>query len=263
MLNIPVITYHRVSNDKEFGLNTLPVHKFKEQIRFLKEQGYTTLTFIDLLNLSFLPEKPIIITFDDGYEDAYTNVADILIKYGMKAVVFIITGYIGKYSTWEYARFQTRRKHLNTDQIYELSKNNVEIGSHGHSHRYLSALNQKTVQTELTFSKHKLEMISNQKVITFSYPFGRTGKNVIQTVKDCGYHYATVNISSVNKNKSNLLCIPRRTIYRSDTLKQFISKIENQSLLSRATISEMIIQKGALISIGLSFLHRKKISIFT
>ena len=117
MFDIPIITYHKISNQKEFGLTTVSKRQFEIQMKYLKSNGYTSVCFKNLTQEYSLPEKPIIITFDDGYESIYQNAFPILKKYNFMAVVYIITDYIGRFNLWEAAPFQQKFRHLSKDQI--------------------------------------------------------------------------------------------------------------------------------------------------
>ena len=92
---LPVLLYHRIVNSKkEVGRHKIYVfkNKFEAQLKFLKENGFETLTFHDLLQNNINDwNKKIVLTFDDGYEDNYTILFPLLKKYGFKAVIFLVT----------------------------------------------------------------------------------------------------------------------------------------------------------------------------
>ena len=100
---VPIFIYHQV-NDVDKNQLTLTTAEFDEQIKYLKENGYTFISPDELVNAwdndATLPDKPVIITFDDGYADMYKNVLPILKKYDAKATLFIITDYINLYPNY-------------------------------------------------------------------------------------------------------------------------------------------------------------------
>ncbi len=104
---VPVLNYHQI-NDRDHNALTLSTSEFEAQMRYLAENGYHPITPNELAdhleNGAPLPEKPILLTFDDGYIDNYKNAYPILQKYGLKGSIFIITDYLNvypNYLTWE------------------------------------------------------------------------------------------------------------------------------------------------------------------
>ena len=103
---VMVLNYHKVV-DEHMSLS-VPLADFEQHMKWLKEYGYTSITPEELyefiVNGSELPEKPVLITFDDGYKDNYTNAYPIMKKYGFKGTIFVVTGFFGvydNYMTWE------------------------------------------------------------------------------------------------------------------------------------------------------------------
>ena len=109
---IPVLEYHEVAEsvDEDAYAYNVPPEDFRQQLDYLQQQGYTTISMLDFMKAKRgkmeLPAKPIILTFDDGYEDNYTEMLPILEEYGMKATVYVITNQIGQpgYLTWDQLR---------------------------------------------------------------------------------------------------------------------------------------------------------------
>ena len=149
MFDIPIITYHKISNKKEFGLTTISTNQFDGQMKYLKLNGYDTVCFRGLKPESSIPQKPIIITFDDGYENIYQNAIPILNKYNFKAVIFIVTDYIGRFNIWEAVPFQQKFKHLSESQLQDLNKNDHEIASHTKRHNYLPYMDEYVLKEEI------------------------------------------------------------------------------------------------------------------
>lgn len=255
MYNLPILTYHKISNDKEFGLTTITPRKFREQIEYLVSEGYESIGFNQLLDQTPLPDKPIIITFDDGYENVYTNAFPILSEFKFKCVVFLVTDYFGKYNLWESASIQKKHKHMSINQVIELKEAGCEIGSHSRKHNYLPSLNENDLADEIGGSKRDLEKIIRDRVISFSYPYGRYNSRVIQAIQNADYAFATTNMRLYKKSPNNPLTLSRRSIYSTDTLKLFKDKLNGHNRFSSAHLSEFLIQRGALASIGLNLIR--------
>lgn len=190
---VPMLLYHYVEYVKDPGdtirqsLNIIPPI-FEEQVKSLKQRGYTFITTADLAdvldNKKILPSKPIILTFDDGYQDFYTDVFPILKKYQAKGVVFVVPNFVDK------------PNNLSTQQLKELGESYlVEIGAHTMNHSYLSGLPLVTVQYEVKESKIFLEKIIKKPVVSFAYPYGAFDNKTIDVVKASGFKSAVTTIS--------------------------------------------------------------------
>lgn len=220
---VPILMYHhiRIYNDPadKIGTNlSVPPENFKSQIDYLKNNGYTTITFADLLGFPAkkLPDKPVILTFDDGYSDAYNNVYPALKQNGQVGVFYIISGFLG------------RTEFLTTDQVKQMSDGGMEIGSHTIDHPDLTTLNPTKLNSELINSKNSLEGIIGKPVISFCYPSGKNNNSVDAAVKNAGYASATTTSEAISSTKENKFILSRLRINPTDTLAIFISKISGK-----------------------------------
>ena len=222
---IPILTYHKITSQPEFGLNTLPPGRFQKQMNYLKEQNFHPVTFQDLLTQG-IPPHPIIITFDDGYSSVYHEAFPILKELGFRAVIFIISDYIGKVNSWDANLFAVKFSHLNESQIKALAAAGMEIGSHGVSHRALTFLTAKELEHELCHSREILTSLSGRAIESFAYPFGIQDITVQQAVQRAGYKFACINVWG-SRNSSNQFCLPRLPVYRTDSLNSFKQKLSS------------------------------------
>ena len=160
--DVPVLMYHGVTNDM-WGMTELFVkpESMEEQIAWLTQNGYTTIWFEDLPHVDEI-EKPVILTFDDGYMDNYTELYPILQKYNAKATIFVVTGIV------DY-----NPRSLTTEQIRELSDSGlVSIQSHTATHPYLGSQSREVQEWELTQSKLDLIAITGKEPTVICYPSG-------------------------------------------------------------------------------------------
>lgn len=191
---IPILMYHMVSERKQGSkINKLRVspEKFRRQMQFLKKKGYQSISFFDLVNYfkkgSINIDKPVIITFDDGYKDNYINAFPILKEFGYKAVFFIVTDFIDEESLWN---IEDKEKLMNWDDIKEMFKAGMEFGSHTVSHPLMVNYSREKLFNEIGDSKRTLEKILGTGIVCFSYPFGKFDEETKKAVKKCGYQTA-------------------------------------------------------------------------
>ena len=218
------MVYHKIDPRNEIGINSISPKRFREQVQFLVDNQYQTCTFEDIISSKKSHSKAIIITFDDGYESVFKYSYPILKEAGFKAVIFIITGYVGQLNNWDANLAGIQFRHLSIHQIELLVKDGWEIGSHSVNHRPLSYLNQKRLNDEIIHSFNELKKITKKDITSFSYPFGMQNSRVQKVVQQAGYKLACRNISG-NNNCDNLLAIPRIPVYKFDTVRTLKRKL--------------------------------------
>jgi len=193
----------------------------------LKSLGYQTITLADLRDyLLFgkaLPEKPIIITSDDGYQSVYLNAFPIMKKYGFKMSVFLLTGYIGNSEADrrmndfdKNEKSVVRRPMLIWPEIVVMSNYGFEFGSHGISHAYLDQISRQEAENEIRQSKIDIEAHIKKPCIFFSWPHGNYNSELISIVSQLGYGGALRYTGGVLEiTNANLFNLPR-VIFTND-----------------------------------------------
>ncbi len=212
-LNMPrIISFHKISNTPELGGTFNTVKQFESFIRFLKMNGYKTAR-IDKI-LAEPEEKEILIFFDDAYENIYNEAFPIMKECGLTGVLCPVAGYIGKKNLWD--RGLKRFRHMNENQLKEMSEAGFEIISHSMSHSDMRRLNKESLIKETTESKRTLENLLNKKIDYFIYPFGLYNENVKNAVKNAGYRAAFASYNEKN-DKIDSFAIGRNTMYIIDS----------------------------------------------
>ncbi|MDF2503947.1 polysaccharide deacetylase family protein [Clostridium sp.] len=177
---VPVVMYHSVSNEPTLGNLRITKDNFEAQMKYLKDNGYYTLTMDEVNDFITknkpIPEKSVALTFDDGYEDNYTNVYPVLKKYGFKATVFVVTSSVDKDSTY-----------LTSAQLKDMQANGVDIQSGTYANTKLGDLTMVQQLKSLQNSKQFLESLLNKKVNYVSYPFGSYNANTLDAANKAGY----------------------------------------------------------------------------
>lgn len=244
--DLTVLTYHKITRQREFGINTVTPDQFRRQMQYLYEHGYNPVTFRDL-HKNHLPSQPLIITFDDGYVSVYENALPVLSKFGFPAVVFLISNYLGQENTWDANLGGVKFRHLNEKQVKQLSKEGIEIGSHGASHRALTYLEDREIESELKQSRGLMSRLSHQQVITLAYPFGLQNNRVQQIAKRSGYHFGCINLWG-NSAPDNPMSIKRLPVYRTDSLEAFQRKLCTGPSKKRELMKLKLLSWSALLT---------------
>ncbi len=172
---IPILMYHAISDATErrthpyYWTATTPT-VFADHMRHLHEQNYKTVSLLEAVNRiearSVNHEKLVVLTFDDGYQDFFTQAYPILNRYGFSATVFLPTAYIG-----ETTRSFKGADCLTWEQVGDLNRAGVHFGSHTVTHPQLRTLGAHAVRNEVRRSKETIEAKLGSPVRTFAYPY--------------------------------------------------------------------------------------------
>lgn len=204
--SIPVLLYHRVGYTAD--LLTVSPGRFAQDLDELSESGYETIsleTFRDYLmgkNVE-LPPNPILITFDDSYQDNYDYAYPILKEYGFIAAFFVITGYVDQYPD-----------RLTSTEIKEMYHNGMSFGSHTVSHKALAKLSQDGMWNEMFFSKQFLEKTLEVPITAIAYPEGAYNEEVARIAAGLGYEIGFTVKPGFCRRQAILLMVPRIPIFR-------------------------------------------------
>lgn len=204
---IPVLNYHKVEDNVDNPL-ALSVKNFDKQMAYLASKGYTSITADQLFSYLYqkgsLPPKPVLITFDDGYADNYTNAYPIMKKYGFTAIIFLITDVVG-HDSW----------YMNWDQVKEMQQAGFQFGSHTLSHVALAEVSQEELMLQLVKSREGIEWRLDTPVRYLAYPGGSYNEQVKDALTAAHYKAAfTVNFGRVN-HSSDPLALERIPILKS------------------------------------------------
>ncbi len=206
-LAIPILMYHYVEVVKDRGdtiresLDILP-STFDHEISALISNGYTFITPATINEIldgkKSLPQKPVILSFDDGYGDFYTDVLPTLKKYHVKAVAYIISGVLD------------RPNYMTSDQLREVIKSGlVEIGCHTVNHPNLKFVSDDVARSEITGCVNDLKEEFGVSVVSFAYPYGGYRPGLFPILAAAGLKNATTTELGMMESKNNIYQIPR------------------------------------------------------
>lgn len=201
---IPVLLYHHVNNDNSHMPQlTVPVLEFERQISALQAAGFHTISLDSLITYMKgepvdLPDKPIVITFDDGYEDNYSTAFPILKKHGFHAAVFVVG-----------LNFD-RPGHLSNHQAREMITAGFTIGAHSMTHKNLTTFYGQDLTYEVTGSKQKAEQATRTRVKYFAYPGGFYNLSTLEAVREAGFSGAFTTLPGLNRPEVENVYLLRR-----------------------------------------------------
>jgi peptidoglycan/xylan/chitin deacetylase (PgdA/CDA1 family) len=214
-LRVPVLTYHRIADDGPAALSRhrISARAFEEQIIFLRRRGFRTWTpeqaAARARSHGWLPGRPVMITFDDGYTDFYETAWSILARNGFTAHNFIVTDRVGGAADWDACCGQPAPL-MNWNQIAELAARGATFGSHLATHRLATGLSSEELLREATSSRLKLERVLGTPVTTVATPFGESNELVELVLELAGYtHQFGKHSGYPAPICSNRRCIPR------------------------------------------------------
>jgi peptidoglycan/xylan/chitin deacetylase (PgdA/CDA1 family) len=195
--------------------------QFESHLAYLQQAGYKTISFTQLAfalsQQAALPDKPIIITFDDGYRDQYENAFGLLRQYDFTGTFFIFTQPIQTanvdYLTW--------------DMISEMHQAGMEFGSHSHTHPDLSNRNVDFLINEILTSKAAIEEHIGQPIRVFSYPAGRYDDLTIRVVKSASFWAAVTTEWGARHSFEKRFQMPRVRVRGNDTARHLAEKLNS------------------------------------
>lgn len=219
-MRVPVLMYHYISvappdaDAVRLDLSVTP-QAFDEQMLFLNSNGYHAVHVRDvvehLLHGAPLPEKPIVLTFDDGYADNFTAAFPILEKYGMTATFYVIAKFTEDqrpgYATW--------------GQLREMANAGMEIGSHSIDHLDLRGRSIAFQTNQIAGSKKIIESRMGSTIKTFSYPSGEYDANTIAVLRANSYLGAVTEIQGLQQTADNVFELRRLRIRGSYSLTDY------------------------------------------
>lgn len=221
---IPILLYHYVeivTDKNDFLRSRLAItpSNFEGQLVSLRTSGYTAYFAkeIGIIMTSPKPIKPVVITFDDGYGDFYTDAFPIIKRQNVKVTVFISSGLMGK------------PNYMTPDQVKKiLASGLIELGGHGFSHQNLTAIPLDSARKIINDDVANIKATYAITPVSFAYPYGAYNAEVEKIVADAGYKYAvTLDKGWVVQSKS-LLTIPRIRpgLAGADPLGEFLTSLQ-------------------------------------
>lgn len=223
-VEVPILMYHHIADpppraDAIRRDLSLSPGLFEAHLRYLVEAGYQPITLRQLASHLLygepLPPCPIVLTFDDGYRDHYTQAYPLLKEYGFVGTFFLVTGPIdwgnNDYLTWE--------------QVEIMSAGGMEFGDHSYDHKDLKGKSFDFVTWQIMAPKDAIEKHTGQKVLFFCYPSGSYDQQVIDVLRSAGFLGGVTTMPGVLHSKDRLFHIRRIRVRGGDSLAKWIANL--------------------------------------
>jgi peptidoglycan/xylan/chitin deacetylase (PgdA/CDA1 family) len=217
---VPVLMYHSIGGTDRLAVRP---EAFAEQMAYLADGGFTPLPFGGRTRRA---ERPVVITFDDGYADFHEHALPVLERHGFAATVFVTTGWL--HDAGPYAAGSPPGRMLTWAQAEEVAASGVEIGAHGHSHAQLDQLGGPALREELYRSRELLQERLGRPVRTMAYPYGYSSARVRREVRACGYTAACAVANAVMTERHDRFAVPRVTVRAGTSLDGFGQALEGR-----------------------------------
>jgi len=242
-VTVPIIMYHQVKNSS-LGKDVISTHEFESDLKFLSENHYNTITMNQLIDYVYnhveLPNKPIILSFDDGYLSTYKNVFPLLQKYNMKIVLSIVGKCTDDFSkvndtnvnyahmTWTQIN-EMRASSLVEIQNHTYNMHKILNGRYGCGQKYNEPLSQyeKTLTNDVLTFQERCMLMTGWNPTTFTYPYGKYNDNSEHILKNLGYK-ATLScrygVNQINNDPEKLFGLKRMCREHNHNISQLIKE---------------------------------------
>ena len=245
-IKLPIVMYHSILKDtNRSGKYIITPSTLEADLQYISNNGYTTITMTDLINYVYdncpLPEKPIIITFDDGHYNNLGYAVPLLKKYSMKAVISIVGKYTDTFSetdeanlNYSYLRWKDVKELIDSGVIeFQNHTYNLHSESSGRigcsKKKYESEENYaKLLSNDISLLQEKFQENTSYTPNTFTYPFGSISNASLPIIKDLGFKASlscASGVNSITKDPDCLYCLKRNNRPSGISTYDFFKKI--------------------------------------
>jgi peptidoglycan/xylan/chitin deacetylase (PgdA/CDA1 family) len=238
------LLYHRLVSEKEYAscpptekLFSMTEARFREQMEYLKHEGYTAVTLEQVVDYvregRGLPPKPVMVSFDDGCISVYERAYAIMRELDIPGTVFVTTDP----QSWVFTLGSNTQRRLTPEEMRELDANGIAVESHGVSHGAMEAMSREEITRELGDSKRELEEILGREVPYFSVPLNWYGPRVREVAEAVGYRAVCTSDNGTIHGGSDLFHLRRFIIEGTFPLAEFVRNLQPGTIVLRRVIN--------------------------
>ncbi|GAB3580658.1 polysaccharide deacetylase family protein [Hymenobacter daeguensis] len=232
---IPVLMYHKIPDAPLVTKHQIYVtqENFAKHLAYFKQRGLTPITFADYLAfasgerpLADFPPRPIILTFDDGYTDNYTNLLPLMQQYGYRGVLYLLGDFDVRYNKWDADSDpgEPRSEIMDAEQKRAFVAAGWEIGAHTMSHPRLATLPLAEATAEIQRSKTALEATLHTRVVSFAYPYGDLSEAVKAAVRAAGFAFGVATDTGGMHLEDDRMQVFRVNMFPNETAGSLFKK---------------------------------------
>lgn len=229
--NCRILMYHSIENphpeEDKMGLAVTP-QIFYMHMKYLRENEFNIISLLELVNKitrrQSIPEKSVVVTFDDGYKSILTHALPTLEEFDFTASLFVNIYFLER--KLPHSEYWHHWQTLNWEEIRKLHEAGLTIGSHGTTHRRLTKVTDRELKKEIIESKEIIERNIGSRIFAFSYPHGAFDDNVKRTLKDNNFCCGCSSIEGTNNARSDIFALRRTEVTAfDDTSHKFEKRI--------------------------------------
>ncbi len=229
---ISILMYHQVGDfpPMDAHRSTYCHHRrFASQMAYLHRFGYRVLSMDEVVDALRggrpIPSRAVALTFDDGYENFYEYAYPVLERYGFPAMVYLISGLVGRDSEWFATDGRATPPLMGPERVRQLRRAGIDFGSHGVSHVRLAQVDREQMRDEVVRSRQMLEGLLGEEIRHFCYPYGSHDAEVVEAARAAGYASAVTCVRAAAVPGMDLLALPRKAISYGDNLLGYFWKL--------------------------------------
>ena len=227
---VPILTYHQITPapHPRYAKYAITPRDFDIQLQWIADNGFAPIRLEDLFGTAprDLPAKPIVLTFDDGFEDCLEHAVPLLQQHRFTATFFLVAGLVGGTSQWLVQERGLEYRLMDWPSARMLLKAGFECGAHGMNHRRLATLSAEECFHELGDARARLEDNLNSAVRHLSYPYGSFNERVRDVAATCGYLSACTVETGIATTADDLLMLKRLHVTATEGVLAFSSNLD-------------------------------------
>lgn len=233
---VPILMYHSVDYkcDPAYRRWAVSPSTFKRHMSLITEANCIPITvsqFIEMRNSGEkLPQKAVVITFDDGLQDFLHGAVPVLQHYGFAATLYVVAGLVGKTSRWLADLGEAERPMLTWRELREVASLGIEVGGHSMTHPKLDILTITDATQEVQRSKSTLEENLGQAVRSFAYPHGYSTSALRRAVQETGYTSACRVRHALSSSNEDSFALSRIIVEPEMKDETFIASLQGKGL---------------------------------